>query len=258
MDIKNLRFRFYQSPIERIFSAIRSSAFPRIEVSKRIAEDLENHLNVAVNYCTFFWDSNQPALYRARKNDYDQLKKFPPSKMGPPDANIASAGRAQPAGVAVLYVANTAEAAIAEVRPEVGEYVTTGTFRIKIGKRLKVLDLTKFHVNASSYSDGELLSLDNISRRAFSASVHPGNPSRYYAHAYFVQMLRDLSYDGIGYKSAVSSGRCYAFFDVNNFKCTRTSLYQVDSVSVMAAKVDFSSAEKNHIARRDKEKNRVK
>lgn len=248
MDIKDQAFRFYKSPVEELFDEIRSSAFPRIEVPESIVERLGQHLNVAAKFCTSKWDDKHSILYRARKNNYGQLKRFMPSEMGPPEAHVASAGRAQPAGVAVLYVADTAPTAIAEVRPEVGEYVTTGTFRIKIGKKLKVLDLTRFGIREliNSFEEKEISILINLSRRAFSAQAHPNDPTKYYAHAYFVQMVRDLGYNGIGYESAVNrNGRCFAFFDANKFICTRTSLHQVKSVSIASDRVKYYLTEKN-------------
>lgn len=255
LNIEDLAFRFFESPIEKLFNEIRSSAFPRIEVPESIAGKLEQHLDAAAQFCTSEWDSNQPILYRARKNNYGQLKQFARSEMGPPEAHMASAGRAQPAGVAVLYVADTAQTAIAEVRPEVAEYVTTATFRIKPEKRLKVLDLTRFSDDVHSLLDrnrSTYSSLINLSRYAFSAPIHPDNPKKYYAHAYFVQTVRDRLYDGIGYESAVhQKGRCFAFFDADNFRCTRTSLHQVKSVSIASEPVKFSSIEKTHIAEMD-------
>ncbi|MGV8899089.1 MAG: RES family NAD+ phosphorylase [Burkholderiaceae bacterium] len=252
LNIEDLAFRFFESPIEKLFKEIRSSAFLRIEASESIAESLKQHLNVAAQFCTSGWDSNHSILYRARKNNYGQWKQFARSEMGPPAAHMASAGRAQLAGVAVLYVADTAQTAIAEVRPEVAEYVTTATFRIKPEKRLKVLDLTRFSNDVYSLSSIERSSLINLARYAFSAPIHPDNPKKYYAHAYFVQMVRDLRYDGIGYESAVhQNGRCFAFFDADNFRCTRTSLHQVKSVSIAAEPVKFSSAEKTYIAEMD-------
>lgn len=257
MELNDLKYRFYQSPVEKIFAKIRSSAFPRIETSDEIAKELKRYLDLAGKYCDFSWDLDGPALYRARKNDYDQFKEFPPSEMGAPDANLASDGRAQPAGVSLLYVADTVPTAIAEVRPEIGEYVTIGEFRIKSGYRLKVLDLTRFH--APNNCDKDIFCLIDLSRRAFSGSVHPKDPKKYYAHQYFVQMVRDLSYDGIGYESAVNQGgRCFAFFDAKGFECEKTLLYQVNSVSVISTKVEFSSIEKEYLAQQDAEIQRNK
>lgn len=259
MDIEDLAFRFYESPLGKLFNEIRSTAFPRIEVPVSTAEELKKYLDVAAKFCTSEWDSNAPRLYRARKNNYGQLKQFAPSEMGPPEAHVTSAGRAQLAGVAVLYVADSAPTAIAEVRPEIGEYVTNGTFRIKPGKKLKVMDLSQSSNKVFFQEDREIrrliFSLSDLSKDAFSATVHPDNPKKYYAHAYFVQMVRDLGYDGIGYDSVAHiKGRCFAFFDADNFKCTRTSLHQVKSVSIASERVNFSLAEEKYIAQKDAER----
>lgn len=257
VDIKDLAFRFYESPVAELFSEIQSSASPRIGVPENIAERLKQYLNTAVQFCTYEWDNTHPVLYRARKNEYGQLKQFTTTKMGPPEAHKATAGRAQPTGATVLYVADTAATAIAEVKPDVGEYVTTGRFRIKSKEKLKVLDLSRVSPRII-LSDNELSGLISLSRYAFSAPVHPENPRKYYAHAYFVQMVRDLRYDGIGYKSAVHpDGRCFAFFNAGNFRCTQTSLHQVKSVSIASERVKYSSLEKDHIAKRYAERRRA-
>ncbi len=250
MDLKDLAYRFWESPVQKLFSEIRSSAFPRIEVPPHIAEQLDKRLVSAARVCTSQWDSSQLVLYRARKNDYGQLEKFASADMGPPPADGASAGRAQPAGVAMLYLADTVQTAIAEVKPDVGEYLTVGTFRVKSGSTLKVLDLTQFDTALLSAPLREQSDLIGLSRHAFSAPVHPGDPRKYHAHAYFVQKVRDLGYDGIGYQSAVQEkGRCFAFFDSSHFRCTQTRLHQALSVSVRSERVNFSLLEKQHIAK---------
>ncbi len=249
MDLKDLAYRFWESPVQKLFSEIRTSAFPRIDVPPYIAQELDKHLLSAAKVCTSQWDSSQPVLYRARKNDYGQFEKFAAANMGPPPADAASAGRAQPAGVAMLYLADAAETAIAEVKPDAGEYVTVGTFRVRAGRNLKVLDLTRFDTSLLSAPLREQSDLIGLSRHAFSAPVHPGDPRKYHAHAYFVQKVRDLGYDGIGYRSAVQDkGRCFAFFESSYFRCTQTRLHQALSVSVRSERVSFSLLEKQHIS----------
>lgn len=253
VDINDLSYRFYESPIVELFNEIRSSAVPRIDVPEALAERLAEYLRRAEQFCTQEWDSSHPVLYRARLNDYGQLKPYARKDMGAPKAHIASAGRAQLAGSAVLYVANSPPTAIAEVRPEVDEYATIGTFRLKPKTSLRVLDLTRFSPEAFLSSRG-LIDLMNLSRFAFSAPIHSKTPKRYHAQAYFVQMIRDLKYDGIGYKSAVyPNGRCYAFFDEEKFKCTSTSLHQVKSVLIVSERVKYSSLEKRSVDLKDAE-----
>ena len=114
-----------------------------------------------------------------------------------------SPGRAQLAGVSMLYLADTVLTAITEVRPDVEQYVTIGSFKIKPDRRLKVLDLTRFRSVMILAPPKELEDLISLSRYAFSASIHPDSPNKYHAQVYFVQKIRDMGFDGIGYESAV-------------------------------------------------------
>ncbi len=151
----------------------------------------------------------------------------------------------------MLYLADAAETAIAEVKPDAGEYVTVGTFRVRAGSKLKVLDLTRFDTSFLSAPVREQSDLIGLSRHAFSAPVHPGDPRKYHAHAYFVQKVRDLGYDGIGYQSAVQDkGRCFALFESSHFRCTQTRLHQAISVFVRSERVSFSLLEKQHISKK--------
>lgn len=259
MDLDELAFRFWQSPVEKLFHEIRSTATPRIEVPLELSDQLDRYLSQAVKVCTRHWDNTYPVLYRARKNEFLQFDKYEAADMGPPSADCVSAGRAQLAGVSMLYLADTVLTAITEVRPDVKQYVTIGSFKIKPGRQLKVLDLARFRPVVILAPPKELEDLISLSRYAFSAPVHPGSRNKYQAQAYFVQKIRDMGFDGIGYESAVhAQGRCYAFFDASHFRCTRTQLHQVQGISIQAEPVQFSLAEKQFIAQQKKKNNSKK
>lgn len=250
MKMKDFKFRFWESPVEELFKNIRLTAKPRLEVSSDLSLQLDRYLNQAIEFCTKYLDSTYPVLYRVRKNEDSQFEKFSRSKMGPPSASGASAGRAQLEGLPMLYLAEKKLTAIMEVRPDVEQYITVGNFRIKSGKRLKILDLSRFNAKIITKPPQELEGLIRLSRYAFSTSVHPERLKKYHAHAYFVQKICDMGYDGIGYESAVHKNhRCFAFFDASNFKCTRTELQQVKTISIQVEPVIFSLTEKNFIAK---------
>lgn len=85
------------------------------------------------------------SLYRARPfKTMDQAVEAmedPPSKLGPPPHEYASAGRMNAKGVSVFYGAFGEQTAIAEVRPPVGSVVVTAKFELL--NDLKLLDLRK-------------------------------------------------------------------------------------------------------------------
>jgi hypothetical protein len=83
-------------------------------------------------------------LYRARVfPSNDNLGKAlcrPDIHLGPPPANLASAGRMNANGISVFYGATKENVAIAEVRPPVGSKVVVARFNII--HALRLLDLT--------------------------------------------------------------------------------------------------------------------
>lgn len=246
-DLKDLQYRFFQAPIEMLFNEIGTKALPHIDVPEDLSNELDMHLQSAITYCTCYWQDSSIKLYRARRNDYEQFYKFPRKKMGPPKHAEASEGRAQPAGLAFLYLANEVDTAVAEIKPEIGEYITVGHFRLKKKKPLKLLDLSRLSTSVKTKAI-DLFNLSRLSRHAFSAPAHSKDPNKYKAQAYFVQKIRALNYDGIGYESATrQGGRCFAFFDSNKFRCTHTQLRQVKSITVLSEPTNFSEAEKAYI-----------
>jgi hypothetical protein len=92
LELENLRFRFWETPIEKLFSEIKDSAFPRVEVPYETARKLDHLLERAATFCTWVWDSSEPPLYRARKNEYGQWKPFAKADMGPPPFDMTLVG----------------------------------------------------------------------------------------------------------------------------------------------------------------------
>lgn len=84
-------------------------------------------------------------LRRAAARVFQSLEKLeealkrPDFHLGPPPANLASAGRMNALGLAVFYGATHADVAIAEGRPPVASHVLVGRFEVI--RPLKLLDV---------------------------------------------------------------------------------------------------------------------
>lgn len=99
------------------------------------------------------------ALFRARVfYDHDQVEKAleqPDSQIGPPPARLATAGRMNPAGIAVFYGAFGKETALSEVRPVVGSSVVVGTFRlVRTVRLLDIALLSEVRISGSIFDPG--------------------------------------------------------------------------------------------------------
>lgn len=168
---------------------------------------------------------NPPDIFfRARISERDS--KYDNTEMGKPPEKIAKAGRANPIGISYLYTASDVQAAIAEVRPSVGDHISVATY--KSMESLVLLDLR----NPKSISpfqiepDDQLKLLNDIEflsklGEQLSRPVLPREAElEYLASQYLCEMIKHFNYDGVVYNSSVSSGYNIAFFDDRKIKIT--------------------------------------
>ena len=108
-------------------------------------------------------DLEMNEFYRARcfegKEDLLRAMETPGKELGPPPSNRGAGGRMNSRGISVFYGSNSAEVALAEVRPPVGSYVLVGKFRLV--RRLRLLNLREENTShtAISYFDPSFLDL---------------------------------------------------------------------------------------------------
>lgn len=163
------------------------------------------------------------SLWRARivrNNEIPQQADKIREELGPPPLSKAKNNRMSPSGISYTYLSDRKETCIAEVKPNVGQYVWLGNFITK--KKLKLLDLTKippyapdniFNSNyehdknwASSFMDSFATEIS----RPISEGVDYLN---YVPTQVLTEYIRKKGYDGIKYKSSQClSGFNYTLF----------------------------------------------
>jgi hypothetical protein len=153
-----------------------------------------------------------------------------------PLTDRAREGRANPAGIPVLYVGSTVETAISEVRPWIGAEVSVAQCRLV--RPLRTLDLSIGHgkssfdgpvfralmggapVTAVDKERAVWIDIDN----AFSRPVTASDDRADYAPTQILaELFRSHGYDAIGYKS--------------QFGDNDTRKYRVDSIKVSASQM---------------------
>jgi hypothetical protein len=155
-------------------------------------------------------------FYRARINE--DGKQFKLREMKKPPAKKVQNGRANPLGIPYLYVASTAETAIAEVRGHKGESVTVLEFNAK--RNLELFDLRDPRNTISPFE-----SLDDIEfiyahmpylillEEELSKPVIPSKADlEYLSSQYLCEMIKQIGYHGIIYKSSIADGNNYVIF----------------------------------------------
>lgn len=187
--------------------------FPRINV-RNFCE--------AVNRCSI---TIRPAdlYYRARLTE--DGNKFSPKEMMPPPAEICRAGRLNPSGIRVLYLADSRETAIKEVRPKICERACVARFRVK--SPIRVLDLCQIKslgpFDSSKSPSFYLMNKRTLEKVAdeFGSIVNGNNNDRDYAATQYVcEIIKKgfeglgLSWDGVKYRSTLNpSGYNVAIFN---------------------------------------------
>lgn len=178
-------------------------------------------------------------LYRAR--GCEPGKPHAGKNMGAPPSTVATAGRANPAGIAYLYLASTQKTAVSELRPHVGDSVAVGTFKTR--GRLRVIDLRKQFVG-SPFQWGEDLravvrTMGFLSRLGKELSRPIGSARRdaeYLPTQFLCELIKTLGFDGVLYKSGLGDGYNVVLFAPSMARCT-----EVDEVRISGVEVVFGT-----------------
>jgi hypothetical protein len=178
---------------------------------------------------------------------YSEDAAYGPSRMKP-RRERANEGRANPKGIPVLYVANTAQTAMSEIRPWVGAQVSVAQF--KTARELTIVDCSKLHDQyiklaflsrtfdaiTSSLSEPSSEEVDQIVWAAidagFSEPVTSSDDVAEYAPTQILaELFRSEGYDGLAYKSAFGeSGFNIALFDIDSARQVNGFLHSVKAV----------------------------
>jgi len=151
-------------------------------------------------------------LYKRDENHAEEPSGYNAERMKP-RANRAMEGRANAAGVSVLYMGTTQRTAISEVRPWIGAEVSIA--QLQLNRDIKVLDLTRghgklsfAHLQLDQLTDGKAtpeqrevavwIDIDN----AFSRPVTKSDDMADYVPTQILaEVFREMGYDAIAYKS---------------------------------------------------------
>ena len=153
------------------------------------------------------------SLFRARvhssSESLQQTLSSPEKELGPPPANIASAGRMNARGISVFYGALDQHTAISEVRPHVGSYVVVGKFDLV--KPLTLINLSALQEIVKSRAElldpntyrleQQAIFLEQLSKK-ISKPIHPHEIELEYITTQVIAEYLGQKVDGLVFKSA--------------------------------------------------------
>jgi len=156
---------------------------------------------------------------------------FDSDRMKPKNGSVPE-GRANPKGIAYLYVADNKKTAMSEVRPSLGVSISVGKF--KPTKELKIIDFSehhgKFHVVEPTQEDINEAAWRDMDK-AFSIPVtnsdfHPD----YVPTQVIAEFVKSLGYDGIAYKSSLAQGTNITLFDLESASIQEREVFNVRNI----------------------------
>lgn len=186
-------------------------------------------------------------FYRSRINNQD--KPYAPRKMGKPPLNQIGNGRANPVGIPYLYVASTIDTAISEIRGHKGEKVTVAEFHLLHDLELADLrdprnKISPFELNEEGKEDEVVLIYKNMPflehlGNELSRPVIPSEANlEYLPSQYLCELLKQVGFHGIIYKSSISDGNNYVIFSDKKLKPIKTFQYKITETSIKTEKID--------------------
>src|SRR5690625_1773272 len=195
--------------------------FPDYDLSKELKLMLTNK---SVNYQFDY------KFYRAR------IGESSIDKMGPPPANKATPGRANPKGIPYLYVANDYETCIAETRPWIGANVTISTLHSE--EPINIIDLSTREFLSSPFlaeNLSETLQVNNLLNQLsyeLSKLVDPFDYDiEYIPTQYLAELIKKLGYDGLSYKSSLGPGTNFVFFYPEKFNYIANEICNISAIN---------------------------
>jgi hypothetical protein len=157
--------------------------------------------------------------YRARIQMGDDPYSI--TEMGAPPKRLATHGRANPPGIPYLYLGSIPETAAAEVRPHTGEIACVADFTIK--GPLTAIDLRNPRKLVSPFLLGsasaigqlraDIAFLERLGDELTRPVLPRGAAIDYIPSQYLCEFIKKTGYDGVVYRSSVSTGINLALFD---------------------------------------------
>lgn len=158
---------------------------------------------------------------------------YTPERMKPLQY-VATEGRANPKGIPYLYLSTDKETAMSEVRPWIGSNISVGQF--ETNKELRIIDCSVHQSKRLIYleepgDEERELSVWTDIDIAFSIPVIPSDKTSDYVPTQIIaELFKSEGYDGIAYKSSLTTGYNVVLFDLEVADLINCSLYEAESI----------------------------
>ena len=200
-----------------------------------------NYINTDILYtflrCSSKTYKPKAVFYRGRI--CQSAKGFSQKEMGPPPDGKARSGRVNPEGIQVLYLADSIDTTLFEIRAGVYDYVTIGRFVLQ--QNIEIINLAgidkispfigvQYGFDFTQYA----ININHLKMigREIAQPLRNDNVLDYLPTQYISDYIKSRGYDGIEYISTINpNGVNLAVFDKTKFKCTTVSVFDINNIS---------------------------
>lgn len=219
----------YNGEVQEFLAAV-------VETSQKRKDSIEKSTILWRAQRGYTWRTENPGT----EEEFEVPDAFDPERMVP-KAEFVGDGRVNPKGIPCLYLASTQEAAVAEVRPWVGSYISLAQF--KVMRDVVIVDCTKdkrqfpnwlLHKTPQEIpaEKREEIAWGDIGY-AFSRPVTPDEPvTEYVPTQILAEEFRARGFDGIVYRSLLGGGLNIALFDCTAAELINCGLYETNAVQL--------------------------
>lgn len=161
------------------------------------------------------------------------------NEMGPPPEEKVKGGRVNPTGISILYLSNSRETTLYEIRAGVYDYVTVGCFELQ--RDIEVINLADIDKISPfiGFNKGfdylqYAINIEHLKMigQEIAKPLRNDNTLDYLPTQYISDFIKSKGYDGIEYISTMyKHGVNLAIFNSQLFKCVRTNVYDVKTIS---------------------------
>lgn len=175
---------------------------------------------------------------RARIEEHGRV--YDVTEMGAPPKEVATHGRANPAGIPYLYLGSDSPTAVAEVRPYPGEKVCVAKYSVE--PQIKIVDLRNPRELVSPFllgdeeaialMRGDIEFLERLGQELTTPVLPNSAAIEYIPSQYLCEFIKKCGYQGVLYSSSISDGVNLALFEPARASVSNVEEYGIDRVRV--------------------------
>lgn len=194
---------------------------------------------------TLFNLTNKAEIYRARIHNKSGMPVYPINEMGCPPKELASGGRANPAGIPFLYLSEDENTVLYEVRASYLDEISVGVFQLK--EDIESVDIVDFTKDSPLFQpeyvkeaiQGKLLR-DRISKDLSKPMRRYDSELEYIPTQFICEYIKVFTgAKGIRFRSSLhKQGNNIVFFEPELMECKSVKKVKIKNISLSSIDID--------------------